>query len=484
MSVHSGTDHGQFISKIERAGATRTALSENSFFQKAERDFGADGRVRGGVVGRHGRGWRGVTPRSIVVEAAISLILIVAARGASRPVDLNPVIPDSVGVNTHFLDPNPGEMEMLAAAGIRWARTDFGWEETEKKPGQYDFSGYDKLVNILESYNVSPYLILDYTNKLYDNGMSPYTEEGRQAFTRWAAAAVKHFQGRGIIWEMYNEPNIKVFWLPKPNVQDYIKLALEVGKAIRTVAPSETYIGPAVSTIDFPFLEACFKAGLLNYWSAVSVHPYRRTDPESAAAEYSRLHHLIEAYAPEGRKVPILAGEWGYSTVWKGMDDEKQGKLLAREILSNLANGLPLTIWYDWHDDGSDPKDPEDHFGTVYFPYERASKAVYRPKPAYIALQNLTHTLAGYRYSKRLPVGSANDYVLLFSKGENVRLAAWTTSSAEHKVFIPVGIGGVSIADYRGQNLKMGHPINGKLAINLTDAPQYLVPERPDKKVQ
>ena len=42
--------------------------------------------------------------------------------------------------------------------------------------------------------------------------------EGRKAFARWAAAAARHFQGRGILWEVYNEPNTK-FWKPKADVQ-------------------------------------------------------------------------------------------------------------------------------------------------------------------------------------------------------------------------------------------------------------------------
>src|SRR5208337_4946537 len=172
--------------------------------------------------------------------------------GVCTPVDFNGVIPDSIGVNIHFLNPKPKEMEMLAASGVRWVRMDFAWESIEQAPAQYDFSMYDKLVTILESYRISPYFIFDYSNKLYDNGMSPYTEEGRRAFAQWVGASVEHFQGRGIIWEMYNEPNWS-FWHPKPNVHDYIMLALEVGEAIRTVAPGEVYIGPAGAVIDFNF---------------------------------------------------------------------------------------------------------------------------------------------------------------------------------------------------------------------------------------
>jgi len=403
-------------------------------------------------------------------------LLLSAARCTCAPVDLDGTIPGSIGVNVHFVDPRPGEMEMLASAGVRWVRMDFSWDSTEGAAGQYDFSAYDRLVTTLESYKISPYFILDYTNKLYDNGLSPYTEEGRQAFAKWASAAVEHFEGRGIIWEMYNEPNFR-FWRPKPNVHDYILLALEVGEAIRAVAPHEAYVGPATSLVDFSFLAACFKAGLLNYWSGVSVHPYRQRDPESVAEEFHTLQHVIAAFFPSGKPVPVIAGEWGYSSTWnwKGMDEAKQGKLLPREYLSNLALGVPLTIWYDWHDDSANLQDPESHFGIVHFPYAADAHLVYSPKPAYLALKTLTGVLNGYRFTRRLPVGGADDFVLLFSKGVNYRIAAWTTSASARTATIPDLQGQFSITDHLGQSFKPVSAQKGKLEITLTDAPQYLV---------
>ncbi len=55
------------------------------------------------------------------------------------------------------------------------------------------------------------------------------------------------------------------------------------------------------------------------------------------------------------------------------MDEETQAKLLARQWLSNLANDIPLSIWYDWRDDGPDPKEREHHFGMVRFPSTAAA---------------------------------------------------------------------------------------------------------------
>lgn len=222
---------------------------------------------------------------------------------------------DGLGVNIHFTDARPGELEMLAAGGFRWVRMDLVWAATERERGEYDFSAYERLLGSLERHGLRALLILDYSNRLYEPDRSVATEAGRKAFARWAAAAATRFQGRGVIWEIWNEPNIPGFWKPEPNLDDYTALALETVAAIREAAPGEAIVGPATSGIDLAFLEGCFRAGLLEGWDAVSVHPYRQSGPETAAADYARLRRLIDRHAPPGKSIPILSGEWGYSAV-------------------------------------------------------------------------------------------------------------------------------------------------------------------------
>jgi len=409
-------------------------------------------------------------------------ILGTVAWGRSASIIPNPPVPEGLGVNIHFTDPRPGEMQMLVDSGVRWVRMDFAWSATEKSPGQYDFSAYDRLMAALTEYHLRAILILDYGNDLYDQGLAPHTSRGRRAFAQWAAAAVRHFRGAGILWEMYNEPN-GGFWRPHAKVENYIRLARAVGEAIQSADPQASYIGPATSGIGLPsthlpipFLEACLRAGLLRYWSAVSVHPYRRSDPETAAADYQMLREMIAKYAPGGKQIPILSGEWGYSSAWKGMDEARQTKLLARQWLTNISNGIPISIWYDWHDDGADPHEPEHHFGTVHFPYDANHDPVYTPKPAFLAARTLTHVLNGYTFQKRLPVGGANDYVLTFEKDGVERLVAWTTDSTPHTLRIPTAQSPISLIGCEGNDLGPLPVVNGNAEVSVRDAPIYLVP--------
>ena len=382
-----------------------------------------------------------------------------------------PGISASLGVNIHFTDPKPGEMQLLAKGGFKWIRMDFNWGGTEVTSGKYDFSAYDRLMAALKPHDIHPIFILDYSNKNYDNDQSPASPMARTAFAKWAAAASLHFKGMGVVWEMYNEPNI-FFWRPKPNVNDYALLAVEVGKAIRAVTPDETYIGPATSGIDLNFIETCFKAGCLKYWDAVSVHPYRQSDPETVSTEYRKLRLLIEKYKPANKIIPIVSGEWGYSSAWSSFDDVRQGKYAPREMLTNLINDIPISIWYDWHDDGTDVKEPEHHFGTVKFPYMEGQKSVYEAKDSFKSIQTLSKELEGYVLNKRLWTGKETDYDVLLTRGNEIRRVCWTTSKVGSSIVMD---GAYNLKNYLGIITEILDNKAGATLV-ITDSPVYMTP--------
>ena len=417
------------------------------------------------------------------IRILLSSLLLPVTLFAQVP---KPALPTGVGVNIHFTRGHKQDLDLITAAGFKFIRMDFSWAGIERKKGEYDWSAYDELTANLEQRNLRPLYILDYSNGLYEDEVSsrdpisgkerrgtasPQRPESVAAFARWAAAAVKHFQGHRIIWEIWNEPNIN-FWKPKPDVKQYIALVQATVPAMRTVDPGATIVAPASSGFPWDFLEELFKSGALEGLDAVSVHPYRnyKQGPETAAADYARLRVLIAQYAPPGRKrMPILSGEWGYATHVKGgVSLETQAAFIARQQLANLLNGVPLSIWYDWKNDGPDPAELEHNFGTV--------TPDLKPKPAYLAIQTLTRELAGYHILRRHGVGNDQDYVLLLANeaGES-KLAAWTLgephaitlgTAPAQAVEIPVVCGDGAAGKANIQN--------GRFNLELTSAPKYV----------
>src|SRR3954466_14012737 len=122
--------------------------------------------------------------RRILTALGSCIVLLGALLGSAPAAPGLPapgVVPDGLGVNIHFTDPRPGELEMLAAAGFRFVRMDFTWSRTEPQRGVYDFAPYDRLPAALDRYKIRAVLILDYSNQFYDGGESPRSDEGRAA---------------------------------------------------------------------------------------------------------------------------------------------------------------------------------------------------------------------------------------------------------------------------------------------------------------
>ena len=396
------------------------------------------------------------------------------------------MLPAGVGVNIHFVTGHAKDLDLIAAAGFKFIRMDFAWEAIETSKGEYNWAGYEALLSNLEKRGLRAIFILDYSHRLYEETVtspnpltgqahkttaSPRHPDSIAAFARWAAASAKHFQGRHVLWEIWNEPNGN-FWSPKPDAQQYATLALAAAKAIREAEPQAAIIGPASSGFPWEFLETFLKSGMLEYLDAVSVHPYRNPQrpPETAAPDYEKLRALIARYtpAPKPGRIPILSGEWGYSTWKRGVTLETQAAFAARQQLVNLLNGVLLSIWYDWKNDGPDPNENEHNFGTVL--------PDLTPKPAYAAIQTLTRQLSGYRVARRLALPSDKDYVLLCQNaaGEQ-KLAAWTLGEP-HPVSLEISLKGeTNPAVVSGNGERLTPKIeSGRLSLELGAAPQYV----------
>src|SRR5437870_875802 len=125
--------------------------------------------------------------KSLLIFALLVLQMLPAAGQYRRDFPMPaPGVPGSLGVNIHFTEPRPGEMDQLAAAGFRWIRMDFTWSGIERVRGRYDFAAYERLMAQLKAHKIRPILVLDYDNDLYENG-SPRSDESPAAFARVAA---------------------------------------------------------------------------------------------------------------------------------------------------------------------------------------------------------------------------------------------------------------------------------------------------------
>jgi len=428
---------------------------------------------------------------SVVVVQALSgcgpgkpeLRLIAEETGKVHPTLQMAPVPFGLGVNTHFFAGSEKDWSLLAESGMSIVRTDVAWSRFETSPGRYDHRKHDALIEGLERRGMWLLWMIGYGNKLYDpNAVVPANlgirnEKARQASARFCATLARRYKGKKIIWELWNEPNLTRFWGPKPDPDQYLAWCRAVAAAIREVDPTACIVAPGLSRFDFLFLEECFSRGLLDLIDGVTVHPYRGAierfpkvvdpkpqlprgcHPESVLRDYTRLRRQIERHKPAGKGIPVISGEWGYTTTY--VTHELQGKYLARQWLANMAYGVPISIWYDWCDDGTNPGDMEHNFGTVT--NDR------KPQPAYVAAKTLIAQLRGYIVVGRVELASENDFAVVFAKGDARKLAIWTRGEP-HTVELGGGVCVDCAVDHSGKVIDVAK----RSRQDVTDAPRYL----------
>jgi hypothetical protein len=402
-----------------------------------------------------------------IVTFALALLWLAATPAQAALPELR--VPDGFGVNIHFTG-DPRDLDLIAQAGFKFIRMDLSWSGIERQKGVYNFerTGYDALTEGCTKRGIRILYILDYSNNLYESDSSVRTEQGRKAFAAFAEAAAKRYAGKGILWEIWNEPNLRQFWNPQPSADDYCKLVAETAPLVKRADPSGLIVAPATSGIPLGWLEQCFKQGLLSHIDVLSIHPYRSKPPETVIADYTALRELIGRYAPAGKQIPVISSEWGYSNInWdkNPLSNNQQAQYLARMFLTNLYQGIAVSIWYDWKNDGTDPNEREHNFGTVGHDLT--------PKAAYLAAQTLASTLAGYTIKDRIDLGSGDDFAFRLARDNAEAIAVWTTGQ-EHQLMIKAESDKGRLISIVGEKTAIDWKSN-ELKLAVSPSPQYLL---------
>jgi polysaccharide biosynthesis protein PslG len=337
-------------------------------------------------------------------------------------------------------------LDLAKNANFKMIRTDFFWENVEKKTkGVYNWAFYDNLKNLLSSRELRPFFTLNRNNTLYTNdwGNEIAGTVNVNAFAKFAAAAALRYNSLKPVWEIYNEPNLPNNWIStKPKLQqaiDFTTLVKETAMAMRAAVADITIIAPALALDpvsgdpDYQYLEYCLQYGILDYIDGISIHPYSTVSPETVSLDYyATTQNLVNQYSGT-RFIPVIEGETGYSFVpyWIYITDETvHADFIERQFLLNFSLSLPLSNYYnlfDYTDAGEyDPNDEEWNFGLC-----DNNKIA---KPAYTRVKAMLAALTGLKFIRSYAT-TAGDYQLEFSNGVKYITVAWTINTP-HNNFI------------------------------------------------
>ncbi len=282
---------------------------------------------------------------------------------------LDGVDPSPFGLNVHVAH---DLVPVFAEIGIRWFRVDVNWDDTERGPGQLDWTLSDRIVEAAEDSGVSLLMSVAYTPEWASAparraGLQP--DEARtlpprdpDLFVRFVDLVLERYGTTVQAMSLWNEPDFEQFWMG--SLDEYLALWTAGLAQIRRASPAMVIGGPDSSTWRKRRIFELLQPAPERRWMArvlegagcrsesplidvVTHHQYGAGDtPAGRIAVIEDLHRFL---ASRCRTVPpIWVTETGFATSRKLSRDAQAKDLRAMlDGMAARASWWQKTFWYD-----------------------------------------------------------------------------------------------------------------------------------------
>ena len=321
-------------------------------------------------------------------------------------------------------DPLPA-IPRLKALGVHRARLQSGWGRTEREKGVHDFTWLDEVVDALVGIGVEPWISLSYGNCLYVSpeelpqmeavllrlfadreefdakrsllyglGQKPTASpEAMAGWLNYVRATVSRYRGKVRHYEIWNEPDVSVFFPSQCWPEEYLELVRRTAVVIREADPEALVIGGAAGRNST--MENLLSKGIGEYIDILSFHGYHEYPEKFGVAAYRAYRAVLDRYAP---RLKLWRGEAGFpSENPKGGNgalchlsptEEQQACWIARNVVNDLAmKELDHYSYFHLYDFL--------HFSRKYHYHYGILREDYSPKPSYRGLQRCAKLLDG-----------------------------------------------------------------------------------------
>jgi hypothetical protein len=262
--------------------------------------------------------------------------------------------------------------------GFNAFRDDFPWSDFELAGRRMGFTPQlGRLEAQIKSDVARPLLILAFGHHLVPNSSPPTTDEARQRFADYAAAAAQSVAAERPIFELWNEWNMAGKKDAAFSADNYVALARAARPAVKRVAPDAPFlIGAIGDDPGWSWTEKLLQTGVIKYADGVSIHlynfcmrPAKRTSTE-VIDRLTAFHDLVDR-ASGSPDFPVYLTEAGWTTATNkcGIDERAQADDTAQLILlASTASRWLKGLWiYELKDSGTTPSELEDNFGLYRF---------------------------------------------------------------------------------------------------------------------
>ena len=320
--------------------------------------------------------------------ALVLLLMATFAVGGCRTAGAAPVAPAdgygfSVGAAQTWMSAADAERELDAAAqtGATWMRVLIDWHVIEPVKGQFNWGYADHWINGALKRGMKVLGLIAYTPEWARYPDAYYTAPPADPanFAAFSTAVVQRYGDRISDWEIWNEPNLPLFFGYAERPADvYTQVLKAAYPAIKAVQPNSVVISGGLSRavgVDAPtnFLNQMYASGVKGYFDAFAMHPYvfpggMAEDFDNGWSDLARVRDIMVANGDGDKKIWMT--ELGAPTSApeaEGVGEEEQAKQILDVLAGVAATGWsgPAFIYCIRDEDSTKTDDREANFGAL-----------------------------------------------------------------------------------------------------------------------
>ncbi|NLF73992.1 MAG: hypothetical protein GX575_33720 [Candidatus Anammoximicrobium sp.] len=239
----------------------------------------------------------------------------------------------------------PRNLELMRQADLAWVRCDFYWDTVENPPGTWHFDHIEKVLDQTEARGLKLLVILGYT--------VPWARpvcDDPEPWLEYVRRTVSHFKDRVKHWEIWNEQNLKHFWVADPDPKAYAQFLKITYETIKKIDPAAVVVYGGLAGVPFDYYEKTLQAGAGRYLDVMNIHPYRgglstAQEIRRFLSDLRRFHDLTVKYCGEDK--PLWITEMGWST--PPALGRHSGVLIDAALARLFPQGVPgkIAVIYD-----------------------------------------------------------------------------------------------------------------------------------------
>jgi Beta-galactosidase len=266
------------------------------------------------------------------------------------------------------------ESARMVRDGVQSERFEIAWDLVEPQRGQYDFAATDRKVAAAASNGIDVLALVNrspsWAARTPGNPFSP--PRSPADYAAFVSTLIARYGPHGSFWaanprlprrplrswEIWNEPNLSVYFAQQPFAKPYARLLNAAYRAVKAADPGARVVMAGMANYSWRDLATLYRAGIPLHFDVAAVHPF--SGRPSNSVKITRLNRqVLDEHGARGKPIWLTELTWSsakgkkhpLTQNWETTESGQAARLrdaYRTYVRDRRALGLERIYWYTW----------------------------------------------------------------------------------------------------------------------------------------